>query len=397
MSSFLSSRLPGTEARTLFSFFFAQGLCMASWAGRIPHFNAAFADTYTFWGMLLFLIPVGKFIALPTTSMLIKRFGSDRMSQAGLTGYVLSLLGLSMAHNVWLLGLFLFLFGVCWNVCDISFNTQAVEAERRSGLNLMATFHGGWSLGACTGALLAFGHSWYEVTPLYHYLLIWALVFVVLAVGRNGLSKSQPEAVTSSEGSGLNAFATFLRRPESGLLLLGAVGLCGLLIESSMFDWGAVYFQRVTQLPETIQIGFLIFVSMMTVGRFSTNYAYARWGKKQVLRGVGVLIAVGFLTSALGGWILTDVLGFMMVGLGISCVVPTLYSFVGSTTRLPIDVAITILSTISFLGSLVAPLLIGYVSDAFGLRMAYVGMGLIGLLMVIIISVSKVFDTERAE
>lgn len=50
----------------ILTFFFAQGLCMASWASRIPDFKDVFAANYAFyWGLILFMIPVGKFVAIP--------------------------------------------------------------------------------------------------------------------------------------------------------------------------------------------------------------------------------------------------------------------------------------------------------------------------------------------
>ena len=46
----------------ILTFFFAQGLCMASWASRIPDFKDVFVANYAFyWGLILFMIPVGKF------------------------------------------------------------------------------------------------------------------------------------------------------------------------------------------------------------------------------------------------------------------------------------------------------------------------------------------------
>lgn len=41
----------------ILTFFFAQGLCMASWASRIPDFKDVFAANYAFyWGLILFMI-----------------------------------------------------------------------------------------------------------------------------------------------------------------------------------------------------------------------------------------------------------------------------------------------------------------------------------------------------
>ena len=136
----------------ILTFFFAQGLCMASWASRIPDFKDVFAANYAFyWGLILFMIPVGKFVAIPLAGYLVSKLGSRSMVQVSILGYASSLLCVGLAHEVYLLGFLLFCFGVCWNLCDISFNTQGIEVERLYGKTIMATFHGGWSLGACTG------------------------------------------------------------------------------------------------------------------------------------------------------------------------------------------------------------------------------------------------------
>ena len=133
---------------SILTFFFAQGLCMASWASRIPDFKDVFAANYAFyWGLILFMIPVGKFVAIPLAGYLVSKLGSRSMVQVSILGYASSLLCIGLAHEVYLLGFLLFCFGVCWNLCDISFNTQGIEVERIYGKTIMATFHGGWSLG----------------------------------------------------------------------------------------------------------------------------------------------------------------------------------------------------------------------------------------------------------
>lgn len=59
----------------ILTFFFAQGLCMASWASRIPDFKDVFAANYAFyWGLILFMIPVGKFVAIPLAGYLVSKF-----------------------------------------------------------------------------------------------------------------------------------------------------------------------------------------------------------------------------------------------------------------------------------------------------------------------------------
>lgn len=188
------------------------------------------------------------------------------------------------------------------------------------------------------------------------------------------------------------------------LLQLGLVGLFALIVESAMFDWSAVYFESVVHVPKSLQIGFLVFMIMMATGRFLTNYAYQLWGKKKVLQLAGSFICIGFFVSALLGGVFESMamkviinsLGFMLVGLGISCIVPTLYSFVGAKSKTPVSIALTILSSISFIGSLIAPLLIGAISQAFDIRIAYMLIGILGGCIVLIVSFSSAFDIQKS-
>lgn len=165
----------------ILTFFFAQGLCMASWASRIPDFKDVFAANYAFyWGLILFMIPVGKFVAIPLAGYLVSKLGSRTMVQVSILGYAMSLLCVGLAHEVYLLGFLLFCFGVFWNLCDISFNTQGIEVERLYGKTIMATFHGGWSLGACTGALIGFVMILTGTSPVWHYMLIAAIILIIV-------------------------------------------------------------------------------------------------------------------------------------------------------------------------------------------------------------------------
>ena len=396
----------------ILTFFFAQGLCMASWASRIPDFKDVFAANYAFyWGLILFMIPVGKFVAIPLAGYLVSRLGSRTMVQVSILGYAISLLCVGLAHEVYLLGFLL--FGVFWNLCDISFNTQGIEVERLYGKTIMATFHGGWSLGACTGALIGFVMIWLGVAPVWHYMLISAIILLIVLAGRKYLQEatlredeeSLPNSGTASqvEVETPNVFRLLFRKPEILLLQLGLVGLFALIVESAMFDWSAVYFESVVNVPKSLQIGFLVFMVMMAAGRFLTNYAYQLWGKKKVLQLAGSLICIGFFISALLGntfdsmvmKVIINSLGFMLVGLGISCIVPTLYSFVGAKSKTPVSIALTILSSISFIGSLIAPLLIGAITQAFDIRIAYMIIGVLGGCIVLIVSFSKGFDIRK--
>ena len=276
----------------------------------------------------------------------------------------------------------------------------------------MATFHGGWSLGACAGALIGFVMILAGVFPIWHYTLIFIIILIIALSGRKYLQESAPQETEVSDtktkernaAKAPNGFRLLFQKPEMLLLQLGLVGLFALIVESAMFDWSAVYFESVVHVPKSLQIGFLVFMIMMATGRFLTNYAYQLWGKKKVLQLAGSFICIGFFVSALLGGVFESMamkviinsLGFMLVGLGISCIVPTLYSFVGAKSKTPVSIALTILSSISFIGSLIAPLLIGAISQAFDIRIAYMLIGILGGCIVLIVSFSSAFNIQES-
>lgn len=379
------------------SFFLAQGLCFSSWASRIHDIKEIFTvNDALYWGIVLFMIPVGKFVAIPLAGYLVSKLGSRIMVQISIMGYALSLFAIGTALNIYMLGVFLFCFGVFWNLCDISLNTQGIGIERLYGRTIMASFHGGWSLAACLGALIGFIMIVSDVTPFWHFTLIAALILLLTMVSRRYL---QDDVFTAEAVEDKSEKWQYIKRPEMLLIKLGLVGLFALVVESAMFDWSGVYFESVLQVPKSLQIGFLVFMVMMTVGRFLANYAYRIWGKQRVLQLSGVFIFIGFFTSALLGStvdsmalkVIVNSFGFMLVGLGISSMVPTIYSLVGAKSKTPVGIALTILSSISFIGSLVAPLLIGAISQAFNMEYAYMVVGLLGLCILLMTTFSKAF------
>jgi MFS family permease len=392
------------------AFYLAEGLCFASWASRIPDIKEFFSVDYAlYWGMVLFLIPVGKFVAIPLAGWLVSRFGSRSIMQLSVLGYGAALLAIGFSTSIYILGFCLFCFGVFWNLCDISLNTQGIGIERLYGRTIMAIFHGTWSLAACFGALIGFVMMNLGEQPWFHFSVVACIVVLLVLLGRRYLiDDATPEAkeeISEGQEKQEKPLMSFVRHPEILLLQLGLCGLFALIVESAMFDWSGVYFKEQLNVPDTLQIGFLIFMVMMACGRFLANWAYGKLGKQRVLQVAGSFIFAGFFICALLGNLFDSMalkvainsIGFMLVGLGISCMVPTIYSFVAAKSHTPVGIALTILSSISFIGSLIAPLLIGAVASAFSLSKAYIVIGLLGLAILLMTTFCSAFKNDAKQ
>lgn len=383
------------------SLFIAQGLCFASWASRLPDIKKDFnVESYLHYGLLMFLLPLGKFIAIPIVGFLLPRIGSKKTVLISIIGYALALFTVSIIPGITGLGITLLLFGIFWNMTDISLNTQAIEVERIYGKPIIATFHASWSLAAVIGAVIGYTMINLNITTVYHFTAITIVAIIIILLNYKYLQEPAVTTETTKEDTEIlqtEKKSKKFNMPESLLIQLGLVWLLALIVENTMFEWSDVYFQSVIKAPESLQVGFLVFMIMMFTGRMLTNLAYTIWQKKTVLQIAGALIFIGFITSSLFiGYsdnmiiqVIITSIGFMLIGLGISCVVPTLYSIVGDKSKTPVGTALTIMSSISFVGPFVSPLLVGAVSDSHGPKWAYFVMSLVGLCIIAAVSLGK--------
>jgi MFS family permease len=370
--------------------YFSMGLCFSSWASRIPDIKTALHLNDAMLGSILFALPVGQFLMMPFSGKLVTRFGSRKVILLALPVYTICLSNIGLVKEGWQLAIALFLFGLAGNLCNISINTQGVAAERLYERPIMASFHGGWSLAGFTGALTGLLMINLKVPPYWHFvsviMIVWVIVWInnpFLVKGKIGANKDEPKR-------------RFFSKPDSILLQLGIIGFCSMASEGAMFDWSGVYFKDVVKAPASLVIlGYTSFMIMMATGRFFADYFISKIGRQKLLQICGVMISTGLFISVLFPYLITCTIAFMLVGLGVSSIVPTVYSAAGKHTKVPAGIALATVSSVSFLGFLMGPPLIGYISQIAGLRYSFAVIGIFGLGISLLVSRIKALqDTQ---
>jgi len=167
--------------------------------------------------------------------------------------------------------------------------------------------------------------------------------------------------------------------------------------EGAMFDWSGVYFKEIVQAPEKfVVVGYASFMIMMATGRFVGDAVIRKLGRKRTLQYSGLLMFVGMMTSVIFPEFIICTLAFMLVGIGVACNVPSIYSIAGQNKNVPSGVALAMVSSISYLGFLMGPPLIGYIAEAFSLRYSYGVFACFGLLMFVMVGRLSLFKETRA-
>jgi MFS family permease len=156
------------------------------------------------------------------------------------------------------------------------------------------------------------------------------------------------------------------------------------MCEGAMADWSGVYFQKVVNTPSSMMtIGYLAFTSTMATGRFLGDGLVRRLGVVKMLQLSGSLIAGGLMISIIFPFLVPATIGFLFVGFGVSSVVPIVYGLAGRSTTMPTSVALAAVSTIGFLGFLLGPPVIGFIAEAFSLRVSFAVVAALGVVSIL--------------
>jgi len=351
------------------------GLNFATWATRIPDFKHLLHLSDATLGTVLMGLPIGSLVSLPLAGWLIAKYNSKIICLIAVCMYivVIPIIGYSQSA----LALFggLFLFGMSGDILNIAMNTQVISLERKMSKIIMSSFHAIFSVGLMLGALLGGLVVTFQVGFKTHFYGIALLNLILIpSFYYYLLPDESPEAKNEETKSSIFNLGTYL-------IILAFIAFCGMLCEGAMADWISLYFAETithSSLPNTI--GFTSFAAAMVFGRLAGDFLSNKFQVKKILIINGILVAVGMLITLFFHQLAIKVIGCFVIGIGISTIVPLIYSKAGTQTKIAPSIAIAGVSTIAYIGFLLGPVIIGYLADLFSLQYALVLLIILGLV-----------------
>lgn len=351
--------------------FLISGLCMGSWAPLVPYARERAGIDDGALGVLLLCLGLGSLVMMPLAGVLNARKGCQFSMILGIALVCLTLPLLATVHSFYGLMLALTFFGAGCGLVDVTMNVQGVMVERSTGLSLMSGFHGLFSLGTIVSAAGITLLLWLGATPLLSTMVLMvALIIFVLTAGRYLLGRAAEQG------------PVFVP-PTRKVLLIGSLCLLAFLAEGSILDWSAVFLADHRDVAHSLAgLGYAVFAVMMALGRLNGDRLVARLGSRRILMLSGAVAMLGFaLVIAVDNW-LVGLLGFAVIGIGVSNVAPVYLSLAGSQRSMPGELAISMATSIGYLGILLGPALIGFAAKATNLSWA-LSMTALSLLAII--------------
>lgn len=342
------------------AFFFLPGLSYSLVTSRMPAIKESAQIDDLQLGIALFCLGVAGCIGLYFSSKIV-RLLKDRPTIAagaslGTIGLVISGCANSFASLV--AGFVVIGFGI--GLTDALMNAQGMFYERRYKARSMNLFHAFFSLGGIIGSLAASLCAYLGLSPLFSFLVLVVPWTVVCLFGCRYLQEENRQK-TSSE-----AFEA-ARTKRAYPLILICFGLLSWLaydIEGSVAEWGSVYMVSSKEADQAVAaLVYGLFSGTIFIVRLFGDRLRESVGDFRLLPICSLIAFCGMSVVLLSASPAAALCGYIVMGLGLAPVVPTIFSLAGKCKSISASEASSFIAIVAYGGLLVVPPTLGWIAS----------------------------------
>lgn len=352
-------------------FFFLSGFVFSTWASRIPSIKTFYNLNDAELGSLLFIMPIASLVGLPFSGWLVSNYNSRIPLAISLSVVSFALTAIGFSTNIYQLCIAIFVFSFALRIVNISVNTQSVTLQKSHQKQIIGTLHGLWSIGGISGVALSTLFLSLKISINIHLLIVGLLTLILTVTCYQSLLNNDK----STSGNKI-----IIGKPDPYILSLGIISFLTAICEGGMFDWSGIYFKEVIKTP-VFTYGYLVFMFFMASFRFLSDTVIEKIGMQTNYIISSVCIVCGILIAVIFPSFWCGMLGFSLVGIGTACIMPMNLALAGKSQKYSPGMSISIITTYSITGMLLGPPIIGYLSDAFNLRVSFILFAIAGLLI----------------
>jgi MFS family permease len=372
--------------------FFVLGAATATWAARLPAIKSELHLTDGSLGLALFAAPAGGVVTLALSGRITDRFGAVRVLRVAGLLVLAALVCLGLARNLPLLMVALVCFGALSGLLDVAMNTCGARLEAGYGRPILTSLHAGYSIAGLAGAGIGGAFAALGISPLPTFATAAGLLAVLAVV--SGRFVVLPDFAPHVGQPGDSPRRT-ARNISLVIAVLGLLALCGQLGEGAAGDWSAVYLHVNLGTSQGLAaVGLAAFSVTMAAGRMVGDRLAVRFGPVLLVRCSGLVAGLG-----LAGGLLIDspaavIAGFALLGAGLAAIFPQAVSVAARLDPERAGRNIGRIASVSYLGLLGGPVLIGGIASGVGLRNALLVPAGLALLVAVL---AGIMSQEKRE
>jgi MFS family permease len=345
--------------------FMAMGVLTGTFSSRWPWIAGRLHMSSAMIGGVGFVSTVGALTVMPLAARFVHRYGARASTRALTAAAGAALVLPAYAPNAAVLAVLFVFMGAIIGTQDNAMNTAGIEAERTLGASIMSGLHGMWSVGVLVGALAGSLAARDNIDPRIQFAAMGALIVI------SGLVPGARLPGEPAAGAAAEVHVPRFVWPRGLLLLIGLVAFAAVFVEYAANDWSALFMHwtmHASQALAALATG--LFALTMAAGRLAGDAVVRRIGPVRSVRACGVLATAGCVVVAAAPAAWAALAGFMLIGAGVSVVVPLVFTAAGHMGPSP-AVGVAGVATIGYGAGLGAPSIMGGVAELSSLRLAF--------------------------
>ena len=355
--------------RNIYFSFFIYSFCLGVFFPRIGDLQNQMGIGETTLGLTLLGPAIGVQISLLFADKIFSLLGFRLVMCLGVPILGLALVCSSLTFKPFIFFISLMLGGFAIGILEVAVNLEADRIEYKISKKIMNRSHSFWSLGffclGLTGALF----SQMKVSPFFNFSLSLFLgtFLTILFCSKYIPADERPNSSVNN---------SLFVKPTKAVLALVVLTLSPMLLESASIDWSVIYMRDIFFTPPFING---LAIVMVALTQFSVRY-YADqyveiYGSEKVSKISVVAMLIGVVSVCFSNSPYLSLVGFVFIGGGSAVIFPLAMSAAAQKTDRPAAINVASLAQISFLVFLLAPPILGFIAENFGIRISF-GIGL---------------------
>ena len=348
--------------------FFIVAFYTGLWTIRIPDIKDQINTDYLGIGYIFFSFALGSIILMLMASKIIRKYSSKKVLEVAGYGQAISWLIVPFTYNLYIFLILAFVVGCTYGIFEVSMNLQASNIEKRKEKSMMSNFHAFFSLGLLIGSLFTSFMVEINMSLFLNIVIVVSILLPMTIIFSRMLEQDLLESKATDNQS------IFFIWPLI-IFILVLITITDSLTEGAVDAWAALYMRDVILVSGfSIGIATIFFNFFMVIGRFIGDKIRDALGDFNFLISLFILSFAGLFIITFYSSFLSSIIGFSIIGLGISSIIPLAYSIAGKTIKINSAVGISIISISAYGVFMIGPALMGAIANYYGLNMVFLPM-----------------------
>lgn len=364
--------------RGSFVSFILLGHLVLSSVAWVPEYIDQLGVTFTQWGTILGVAPLGAISSILLAPRLVLRFGVRSVMLTGITlaSITLTFLGFITDPVVWAVVNLAFNFFA--SLTGVAVNSHAVSVQKQVHKPIISGLHAGWSIGAVLAAITgALGTVYLALTT---YLVITAIVTTVAMaiLLRHILGPEEDGHRVERANQPPRKFWQF----PASLWVIALGFFAAVFPEIAVLEWSAIFARDTIGVDVALRsLPFAAFMFGMIIGRLTIGKLAERFSVHRMASRGAIVTALALTATVVGGPLIAEVSStgaivflavlWMSAGYGIAPLGPTLMATAAQVPGVSTAHAISLVSFVPQVLSIGAKVLMGALAQGVSVSVAF--------------------------